>query len=56
MALDERVRHNLYARLQKVWGEQEGTTLIEYLPSAEWADLATRSDPDHLIIAAVRAR
>ena len=44
MAVSERARLDLYSKLQKTIGEQEATTLIEYLPPVGWADVATKAD------------
>lgn len=48
MAIDERARHQLHARLEQVLGTSEATTLMEYLPPTGWADVATKRDLDHL--------
>ncbi len=44
MVVDERSRHALYRRLEEVLGPEAATTLIEHLPPAGWADVATRHD------------
>lgn len=44
MVLDERSRHQLYLRLEAVLGPEEATTLMEHLPPAGWADVATKHD------------
>lgn len=44
MAIDERSRHELYARLEEVLGPEEAATLMEHLPPVGWADVATKRD------------
>jgi len=46
MAIDERSRHRMYERLQKVLGEEEAATLMEHLPPVGWADVVTKRDLD----------
>ena len=48
MAVTESARHRLYQRLTEVVGAEEATTLMEYLPPVGWADVATKTDLDHL--------
>ena len=48
MAIDERQRHLLHERLDDVLGPDEAATLMEHLPPVGWADVARRSDVDHL--------
>ncbi len=48
MTIDERSRHQLFARLQELLGSDEATTLMEHLPPLGWADVATKRDLDHL--------
>jgi len=48
MAIDERARHQLYLRLEEKLGPEVATTLMEHLPPAGWADVATKRDLDHL--------
>jgi hypothetical protein len=48
MPVDERSRHTLYLRLEQVLGQEEATTLMESLPPAGWADVATKRDLEHL--------
>jgi hypothetical protein len=54
MAVDERSRQALYAKLQEVLGAEEATTLIEYLPPVGWSDVATKRDLDNLAVATKR--
>lgn len=44
MAIDERSRHDLYARLVEVLGSEEAATLMEHLPPVGWADVTTKRD------------
>jgi hypothetical protein len=44
MVVDERSRQALYRRLEEILGPDAATTLIEHLPPAGWADVATRHD------------
>ncbi|HJP65680.1 MAG TPA: hypothetical protein VKA30_05175 [Actinomycetota bacterium] len=48
MALDERARHDLHAKLEQVLGPNEAGTLMSYLPPVGWADVATKRDLDQL--------
>ena len=48
MVVDDRSRHELYRRLEEVLGLEAATTLIEHLPPAGWADIATKHDLAHL--------
>jgi hypothetical protein len=48
MAVDERRRHQLYRRLEEVLGQDEAGTLMDHLPPVGWADVARRSDLEHL--------
>lgn len=48
MAIDERGRHQLYQKLEEVLGTDEATVLMEHLPPVGWADVATKSDLEHL--------
>ena len=44
MALSEQRRHRMYQRLEETLGEEAAGTLIEPLPRATWADLATKDE------------
>ena len=44
MAVDERARHELYRRLERIVGKEATDTLMAYLPPTGWADVATTSD------------
>ena len=44
MVVDDRSRHELYRRLEEVLGLEAATTLIEHLPPAGWAEVATKHD------------
>lgn len=48
MAISERARHDLHARLEAVLGADEAATLMEHLPPTTWADVATKRDLDVL--------
>jgi hypothetical protein len=48
MAVDERARHALHEAAKRTWGEDEAVTLMEYLPPAGWADVATKRDLDQM--------
>ena len=42
--MDERARHRLYRRLEEVLGPDEAGILMNHLPPAGLADLATKAD------------
>jgi hypothetical protein len=44
MTIDEGKRHRLHQRLGEVLGPDDATTLMERLPPAGWADVATKDD------------
>ena len=44
MAVDEAARHELYARLEELLGQQPTSTLMSLLPPVGWADVATKDD------------
>lgn len=48
MAIDERERHLLHEKLDEVLGPDQAVTLMEHLPAVGWADVARRSDVNHL--------
>jgi hypothetical protein len=41
MALDERARRQLHARLEAVLGHEEAMILMEHLPPLGWSEVAT---------------
>jgi len=51
MAVTQSSRHQLFKRLEKVLGMEEAGTLIDLVPPIGWADLATKTDLDHLRVA-----
>ncbi len=52
MAVDEqKLRRSLHDRLEATLGADEAALLMEYLPPVGWADIATKTDLDHLAIA-----
>ncbi len=48
MAVDERSRHKLHAKLEEVLGPEEAGVLMEHLPPVGWADVATKRELDQL--------
>lgn len=48
MAITEESRHLLYRRLETTLGREEATVLMEHLPPVGWADVATKTDLEHL--------
>jgi DNA anti-recombination protein RmuC len=48
MAIGEEARHHLYQRLEEVLGPTQAATLMEHLPPAGWADVATKHDLEAL--------
>lgn len=50
MVLDERSRHELYLKLEEVLGPESASTLMEMLPPAGWADVATKRDLEALAV------
>jgi hypothetical protein len=48
MAIDERSRHQLFQKLESVLGTEEAAILMEHLPPAGWAEVATKRDLDAL--------
>ena len=51
MAITEQTRHHLYLALERQLGAEEAATLMEHLPPVGWADVATKTDLDHLAAA-----
>lgn len=48
MTISEQSRHRLHTRVADVLGDEEGAVLMEHLPPAGWADVATKTDLNHL--------
>ena len=48
MTITDADRHRLYDALVATLGEQEATILMEHLPPVGWADVATKTDLEHL--------
>ncbi len=48
MVVDERRRDRLRERLREVLGPDEGSDLMELLPSVRWDEVATKRDLDAL--------
>lgn len=48
MAVTEERRHGLYSKFEEVIGTEHTSTVMELLPPVGWADVARRSDLDHL--------
>jgi len=44
MPVDERARHRLYLKLEELLGPEEAGTLMDHLPPAGFANLATKDD------------
>jgi hypothetical protein len=44
MPVDERARHLLFRKLEAVLGQEEAGTLMDHLPPAGLANLATKDD------------
>ena len=51
MAVDERSRHELYLWFEQAAGRERADTLMSLLPPVGWADVATKTDVDHLRVA-----
>ncbi|MBX7071029.1 MAG: hypothetical protein K1X38_16725 [Microthrixaceae bacterium] len=48
IAITESDRHRLHEALIASLGAEEAATLMEHLPPIGWADVATKTDLDHL--------
>ncbi len=48
MAITEDHRYRLFQHLVEVLGRENASTLMEHLPPAGWADVATKQDLEHL--------
>jgi hypothetical protein len=44
MAIDERLRLNIHAKLTELLGSEEATALIEHIMPVPWTDVATKDD------------
>jgi hypothetical protein len=44
MQIDERTRREMYEQFEAVLGAQTADALMEHLPPAGWAEVATKSD------------
>jgi hypothetical protein len=51
MALDERARRQLHARLEAVLGPEEAMILMEHLPPLGWSEVATSRDLEAVRVA-----
>ena len=51
MTITEAGRHRLHEALIEKLGEEEASTLMEHLPPVGWADVATKTDIEHLRVA-----
>lgn len=48
MSITEDRRHKLYSKFEEVIGTENASTIMEMLPPAGWADVATKADLEHL--------
>ena len=51
MAVSEKQRHELMKAMEGALGPEPAETLMHLLPPVGWADVATKSDLDHLRVA-----
>ena len=51
MSITDADRHRLQDALISTLGEQEAAILMEHLPPVGWADVATKTDLEHLRVA-----
>jgi hypothetical protein len=51
MAVSEKQRHELMKAMEGALGPEPAETLMNLLPPVGWADVATKSDLDHLRVA-----
>jgi hypothetical protein len=50
MATDERSRHEMYLKLEEVFGREVADTVIDHLPPTGWADVARKSDLEQFAV------
>ncbi|MFZ4519343.1 MAG: hypothetical protein ACOYOP_13200 [Microthrixaceae bacterium] len=48
VTITEETRYRLYKKLEATLGADDANTLMEHLPPVGWADVATKTDLDHL--------
>ena len=48
MSISEAQRFAMHTELRKVMGEEVADTMMEYMPPVSWADVARKSDIEHL--------
>lgn len=48
MAISEAQRFQVHVGLRRVLGDDVADTMMEYMPPVGWADVARRSDIEHL--------
>jgi hypothetical protein len=48
MSISEAQRFAMHTELRKVMGEEVADTMMEYMPPVGWADIARKSDIEHL--------
>ena len=48
MPISEAERHLMYLALEEALGKEGADALMSHLPPVGWADVATRSDLDHV--------
>lgn len=51
MAIDERTRRVVHARLEDVLGPEVADAVMEMLPPVGWGDVATRADLERFVLA-----
>ena len=48
MSISEAQRFEMHTALRKVMGDEVADTMMEYMPPVSWADVARKSDIEHL--------